>query len=73
MKKKFVNFLEKLSREEMRTVTGGYDDDGFNDGCTYQYMGNDPYYGKTYLEVETGRILSIIGTQIGQMPYTGSC
>ena len=25
MKKKFMNFLEKLSRDEMRTISGGYD------------------------------------------------
>ncbi len=29
MKKKFINFLEKLSRDEMRTVTGA---DGYGDG-----------------------------------------
>lgn len=70
MKKKFLNFLEKLSRDEMRTITGGY---GFNSNCTYTILGNDPHSGRTFLEVETGRVLSVLGNQIGEMPYSGSC
>lgn len=27
MKKKFMNFLETISRDEMRTITGGYGDE----------------------------------------------
>ena len=43
MKKKFMNFLEKLSHDEMRTITGGYGTgncgwsggSGWDGGCDY--------------------------------------
>jgi len=37
MKKKFMNFLEKLSRNEMRTITGGYSD---YETCVIECGGN---------------------------------
>ena len=38
MKAKFMNFVDRLSRDEMRTITGGYKgygDDGPRDGSCY--------------------------------------